>query len=147
MKFSYLSMLAFTSVVVGQVNLHPNTASTKCLEVRGDVRENGTPVQIFDCNNSPAQLWQLNVGLTAVRLANSTFCLDASATPVNGTAMKIWECFDNLPAQQWFLTSDARIALSNQGLCLDLTNGNLTNTNVVQVWKCTDGDVNQIWVQ
>ncbi|KXN92874.1 hypothetical protein AN958_07083 [Leucoagaricus sp. SymC.cos] len=99
----------------------------------------------FDCNGTPAQLWVLNQNQTAVRLANSPFCLDAGATPGNGTPMKIWECFDNLPAQQWFLTVDDRIALFNQGLCLDLTNGDLTNTNVVQTWKCTNGDVNQIW--
>ncbi|KAJ8701683.1 hypothetical protein PTI98_000445 [Pleurotus ostreatus] len=77
--------------------------------------------------------------------------------------MKIWECFDNLPAQQWFLTADDRIALENQGtlylyfqdfcsthrqslgLCLDLTNGNVTNGNQVQTWQCTDNDINQAW--
>lgn len=37
--------------------------------------------------------------------------------------MKIWQCYDNLPAQQWFYTGDNRVALTNRGLCLDLTNG------------------------
>ncbi|KAF9495580.1 hypothetical protein BDN71DRAFT_1447228 [Pleurotus eryngii] len=60
--------------------------------------------------------------------------------------MKIWECFDNLPAQQWFLTVDDRIALENQGLCLDLINGNVTNGNQVQTWQCTDNDINQAWL-
>lgn len=88
----------------------------------------------FDCNGSAAQLWQLNLGQTAVRLANTNFCLDAgqgmsippsrthkrlvnlcNKAPTNGTQMKIWECFADLPAQEWFLTSDARIALLNQG--------------------------------
>ena len=31
------------------------------------------------------------------------------------------------------------------GQCLDLTNGNLTNENVIQTWACTSGDTNQIW--
>lgn len=37
--------------------------------------------------------------------------------------MKIWQCYDGLAAQQWYYTGDNRIALTNQGLCLDLTNG------------------------
>lgn len=36
--------------------------------------------------------------------------------------MKIWQCFDNLPAQQWFLTTDARIALFGKG-ALDVRDG------------------------
>lgn len=47
MKFSYLSALALASTVVGQTVLHPNTATNKCLEVRGNVQENGTPVQMY----------------------------------------------------------------------------------------------------
>jgi hypothetical protein len=31
----------------------------------------------FDCNGTPAQLWDLTAGATAVRLANSPYCLDA----------------------------------------------------------------------
>jgi hypothetical protein len=35
--------------------------------------------------------------------------------PANGVGLKIWQCFDNLPAQQWFYTDDNRIALEGQG--------------------------------
>lgn len=31
------------------------------------------------------------------------------------------------------------------GLCLDLTNGDLTDGNPVQTWQCTDGNPNQVW--
>jgi len=34
--------------------------------------------------------------------------------------MKIWQCFDNLPAQDWFYTDDKRIALTNQGTTVHL---------------------------
>jgi len=91
------------------------------------------------------------------------------AAPGNGVGMKIWQCYDNLPAQQWHYTDDNRIALENQGQdvilsmycllfisamlticsrqgqCLDLTNGMLTNGNQVQTWQCTDFSTNQIW--
>lgn len=71
--------------------------------------------------------------------------------------MKIWQCYDNLPAQQWFYTGDNRVALTNRGLCLDLTDGacffrvdtdyqgKKTNANVMQTWECTPGNTNQIW--
>ena len=29
--------------------------------------------------------------------------------------MKIWQCYDNLPAQAWYYTDDERIALTGQG--------------------------------
>ncbi|KAF4573626.1 Ricin B lectin domain-containing protein [Pleurotus pulmonarius] len=124
---------------------HPIASRSKCLDVQGDVQSNGTPVQIFDCNGSPAQTWVIKPGPTKVQLAGTNFCLDAGSSPGNGVGMKIWQCFDNLPAQQWFLTDDSRIALEDQGLCLDLTNGNLTNGNQVQTWQCTDNNNNQVW--
>jgi hypothetical protein len=50
MKFSYLFAPAFVPAILGQVmsvQLHPNTDNTKCLDVRGDVRANGTHVQMY----------------------------------------------------------------------------------------------------
>ena len=35
--------------------------------------------------------------------------------------------------------------MNSTGQCLDLTNGVLTNSNQVQIWKCTDHNTNQIW--
>ena len=71
-----------------------------------------------------------------------------SATgPANGVGMKIWTCFNNLPAQQWFYTNDNRVALENQGFCLDLTNGVLSNGNQLQTWQCTNNNNNQVWTE
>ena len=30
--------------------------------------------------------------------------------------MKIWQCYDNLPAQAWFYTADNRVALTGKGM-------------------------------
>jgi len=125
--------------------LHPNGNSKKCLDVRGAVFANGTPVQIYDCNGTKAQKWVINRANTKLRVAGTNFCLDAGTNPVSGTYMKIWKCYDNLPAQAWHYTNDNRIALTGRGQCLDLTNGVLTNSNRAQIWKCTDHNTNQIW--
>ncbi|TFK44016.1 ricin B lectin domain-containing protein, partial [Crucibulum laeve] len=76
----------------------------------------------------------------------SGFCLDAGSNPASGVGMKIWTCYDNLPAQQWTYTSDNYVRL--MGLvhqCLDLTNDDLTNSNQVQTWQCSGGNNNQLW--
>jgi hypothetical protein len=117
----------------------------KCLDVKGGVLANGTPVQIYDCNGSPAQQWFIKIGSTKIKLAGTDFCLDAGTSPANGVQLKIWQCYDNLPSQQWSYTNDHRIALENQGFCVDLENGITTNGNKVQIWKCADNDSNQIW--
>ena len=103
----------------------------------------------YDCNGTPAQDWTVitGEGPTKVQLAGTNFCLDAGSNPGNGVGMKIWTCFNNLPAQQWFYTGDNRIALENKGLCLDLTNGNLYNGNQVQTWQCGNGNTNQVWTR
>ncbi|EAU89191.1 G-X-X-X-Q-X-W domain-containing protein [Coprinopsis cinerea okayama7 len=127
------------------VEVKPNFNENKCLDVQGAVFANGTPVQVYDCNGTNAQKWVLSQGSTKVRVADTNFCLDAGSTPGNGVPMKIWQCYDNLPAQQWFYTLDYRLALEGQGQCLDLTDGDLANGNVVQTWQCSNGNNNQVW--
>ncbi|GLB34535.1 putative G-X-X-X-Q-X-W domain-containing protein [Lyophyllum shimeji] len=127
------------------VTLHPNGNAGKCLDVRGAVYANGTPVQIYDCNGTGAQKWRLTRGNTKVQVAGTNFCLDAGSAPASGVGLKIWTCYENLAAQSWYYTNDNRVALFNQGQCVDLTNGVLTNSNQVQTWQCTDNNTNQIW--
>jgi len=125
---------------------HPNNINSKCLDVKGAVFANGTPVQIFDCNGSKAQQWIYNNGNTKFQLAGTNFCLDAtSGTPADGTKMKIWQCYDNLPAQAWFYSSSRTLKLQSANECLDLPNGFTTNANQLQVFQCFQGSTNQIW--
>ncbi|KAH6867250.1 ricin B lectin domain-containing protein, partial [Coprinopsis sp. MPI-PUGE-AT-0042] len=99
-----------------QTVIHPGFNNPgKCLDVRGGTFANGTPVQIYDCNGTPAQNWTINHGPTKIQLAGTSFCMDAGSSPGNGVGLKIWQCYDGLPAQQWFVTDDYRIALEGQG--------------------------------
>ncbi|KAF9447929.1 carbohydrate-binding module family 13 protein, partial [Macrolepiota fuliginosa MF-IS2] len=129
--------------------LNPNGNGNKCVDVKNSVFANGTAVQIYDCNRTPAQQWVASMGPTTVRLANTNFCLDSTtAAPANGTPMRIWQCIDNLATQQWNFTATltgGRFTLNNQGICLDLRNaGDVTNGNVVQAWNCLHNTY-QIW--
>ncbi|KAF9041471.1 ricin B lectin domain-containing protein [Panaeolus papilionaceus] len=122
-----------------------NFNPSKCLDVRGAVYANGTPVQIYDCNGTGAQRWVIKRGSTKVQVAGKNFCLDAGSAPASGVGMKIWQCYDNLAAQKWSFTEDNRIALEGKGQCLDLPNGVMVNSNQVQTWQCSDNNNNQVW--
>ncbi|KAF5376912.1 hypothetical protein D9615_007318 [Tricholomella constricta] len=141
------SLLVYAAATPGdQVSvIHPNGDTTKCLDVRGAIFADGTPVQIYDCNDTVAQKWNISRAETTVQLNGTNFCLDAGSNPASGVGMKIWTCYEGLPAQTWYYTDDNRIALLGQGQCLDLTNGVHVNSNQVQTWQCTDGNTNQVW--
>jgi hypothetical protein len=126
--------------------IHFNNLQNKCLDVRGAVFANGTPVQIYDCNNTPAQRWVLSEGSTKVRLAGTEYCLDSGTRAADGIQLKIWHCYDNIPAQQWYYADDNRLELDNQDFCMDLDNGITTNGHKVQTWTCACNDnKNQVW--
>lgn len=62
-------------------------------------------------------------------------CLDVTdGNTANGAKMQIYGCGSGGVGdanQQWSATADNRIAWTNMGECLDLTNGSDTNGNVV----------------
>jgi len=136
---------SFPSAPVIGKELNPNGNPNKCMDVQGGVFANGTPVQIYDCNGTPAQKWILNRGSTKVKLAAANFCLDVGTSPQSGVGMKIWQCYDDLPAQHWSYNTDNRLVVWRLGQCLDLTDGNLDNWNRLQIWQCTPNNQNQVW--
>lgn len=163
LKFLIVSVLAGRVVVVSAMappnfQIHPNGNKNKCLDVRGAVFENNTPVDM-SAHHFPnpfmtplidnllldtiATVLALKIGgflmgrqrsdwralifaltlepvrrlhpfwlvLLRIQLMAKKKILD----PSNKTPMKIYTCYDNLPAQQWFYTNDKRIALEGQG--------------------------------
>ncbi|PPR04354.1 hypothetical protein CVT24_013206 [Panaeolus cyanescens] len=128
------------------ITIHPNGNKSKCLDVRGAVFKNGTPVQIYDCNGTSAQKWVIRRGTTAIQVAGRNYCLDSSTTAKSGTKMKIWQCYPGIPAQTWSYSSlNNYISRLGADQCLDLTNGGLWNSNPVQTWRCSIDNKNQVW--
>ncbi|KAF9523206.1 ricin B lectin domain-containing protein [Crepidotus variabilis] len=125
--------------------IHPGANVDMCLDVRDYKLFDGAPVQLYDCNDTPAQKWVFTKGQTHIQLAGTKYCLDAGQAPANGQQMKIWTCFDDLRAQSFFVTDDDRISLKDQGFCMDVTKGQYFDTNPVQIWQCTDNNWNQVW--
>ncbi|CAA7262364.1 unnamed protein product [Cyclocybe aegerita] len=131
----------------GPNHIQPIKSNTKCLTVAPPI-QNGSPVSIHDCDGSGAQRWVIKRGGQQIKLSGTNWCLDAGSNPASGVGAKVWQCFDNLPAQWWVYTPDNYIRNNrahSRGFCLDLTDGDLTNGRQTQIWECASGNQNQIW--
>ncbi|KAF5327900.1 hypothetical protein D9619_004901 [Psilocybe cf. subviscida] len=137
---------AYASPRRGPVTIVPVKGANKCLDVRGANFQNGTPVQIYDCNGTNAQKWLIQRS-GHIRVSGTNFCLDAGHAPRTGVGLKIWTCIDNLRAQAWRYGANKTIKLraANLNQCVDLSGGSLANGQQTQTWNCERRHPNQMW--
>ncbi|QIB47789.1 glycosyl hydrolase family 18 protein [Streptomyces aureoverticillatus] len=115
--------------------------SGKCLDVKSGSADNGTPVQIWDCNGSDAQKWTLPGDGTARALGK---CLDvASSGTANGTLTQLWNC-NGSGAQQWRPGGDKELRNPGSDRCLDIPSSVAENGRQTQIWDCNGSDA-QKW--
>ncbi|KAJ7891699.1 carbohydrate-binding module family 13 protein [Mycena olivaceomarginata] len=136
---SFCSTGIIPNLQTGPSTIQPVGHSKKCLDIiDGSFR--------YNCNGSQAQKWIIKRGKGSVQVAGMSYCLNAGSSPGNGVGMKIWQCFDDLAAQTWFYDGVRKtFNLYNEGQCLDLTDGDLTNGHQTQTWQCTVENTNQLW--
>ncbi|MFC0844710.1 RICIN domain-containing protein [Streptomyces noboritoensis] len=123
-------------------------APGKCLDVAGGGKDNGTPVQIWNCNNDPAQDWRLYTDDSGLHLMNvgSGRCLDVDhANSANGTKIQIWGC-NQASSQTWEADVRATTSLRNTGTgkCLDLHT--FTNSQDAFLYTCNGTDAQKFKV-
>ncbi|MFB7493774.1 RICIN domain-containing protein [Streptomyces sp. NPDC056161] len=100
-------------------------ATGKCLDVAGAGMTNGTPVQIYTCNGSAAQKWQIWAsydGGYQLLNPNSGKCLEVlNGSSADGTKIDIRDCGDST-ALQWTFDVRSAGALRNAatGKCVHL---------------------------
>jgi hypothetical protein len=126
-------------VAPGKVMSGINTG--KCVDVRNSSNADGTPVQIYDCNGSGAQIWThvLN-GMTVLTALGK--CLDVTnGWGIAGTKVQLWNC-NTGSNQEWTIGSDH--TLQSLGYCLDVPGSNVGNGNQLQIWSC-NGTNAQKW--
>ncbi|MFI1711316.1 ricin-type beta-trefoil lectin domain protein [Streptomyces griseoruber] len=115
--------------------VHAHGATDKCLDVAGGKKDNGTPVQIYTCNGSVGQKWQIS-GDHLVN-PNSGKCLTVKGgASANGTAVQISTCSSST-SQNWEYGTHGTTRLFNPatGNCLDLAD--YTNSRDGRMWDCT----------
>jgi glucose/arabinose dehydrogenase/PKD repeat protein len=107
----------------------------QCLDVAGANSGNGTNVQLWECNDTGAQVWTVS-GSTIRTLGK---CLDVSGGgTADGTRVQIWDCA-GVGAQNWTIGSDGTLKNPQSGKCLDGSNAGQ------MVIKTCDGSDAQKW--
>jgi hypothetical protein len=113
----------------------------KCLDVDGAHTADGTKVQIWTCNDTPAQHWTVTPDNTLTALGK---CLDVSAAgTTDGTRVQLWTC-NGTGAQQWTPHADGTLRNPRSGKCLDASGATWNDGTPVHLWTCHTGP-NQKW--
>jgi glucose/arabinose dehydrogenase/type 1 glutamine amidotransferase len=112
----------------------------KCLDVAGGNSADGTQVQLFGCNSSPAQTWTVS----GQQLKVLGKCLDiAGGSTADGAKIQLWSC-NGSGAQNWVPQADGSLKNPQSNKCLDVAGSNSADGTVVTLWTCS-GDANQKW--
>jgi endo-1,4-beta-xylanase len=110
--------------------------SGRCIDVPNASHNNGTRVQLYDCNGQTNQAWTLTSSKQLTVYGN--MCLDAAGSG-NASAVQIYSC-NGQTNQQWHVNSNGTITGGQSGRCLDVWGTG--NGQQVQIYDC-NGQANQ----
>ena len=119
----------------------PLAADTRfCLDVANGGTENGTPVQLFWCNNLPTQNW---------KFVNGSFqalgkCLTVNDDLANGSPVQLADCKEAARGQQFGPGDNGGLRVVGSNKCIDLPSGTIANFTPLQLYDCSGGP-NQNW--
>jgi hypothetical protein len=122
--------LPLTTTVLGSGGL--------CLDVANARSDNGTEIQIANCNDSAAQVWTLGADLSFQALGK---CMDVATD--SGPPMQLQDC-DGGTGQRWTWKS-GRIVNADSGFCLDVNGGITTQDRTSAVVGGCQGTRSQTW--
>jgi prepilin-type N-terminal cleavage/methylation domain-containing protein len=101
----------------------------------------GTRIQIYGCNGSNAQDWELSGKDGTIRPTyNMGLCLNHNGRGVQLTV----ETCNGSNMQQWTRSNDGVFHSTGSGYCIDDANFGTGNGNAIQSWDCS-GNTAQIW--
>ena len=125
-------------------------STTKCLNVSGGNRADGTKIQLWDCNGSGAQNWSIPSEDKTLRALGKCLGVVSGGT-ASGTPVVLWTC-DGTGSQQWDLVKingQPRLKNPQSDKCLDVRGGHTDNGTEVRIYDCFDpsGSINnaQVW--
>ena len=114
-----------------------------CLDIRSSGTADGTPVQIWGCDNTAAQDWTLVPGAGGTLQALGK-CLDVTNSgTADGTLVQLWDCNDT-GAQRWIPGADGSLVNPESGRCLDDPGSSTTEGTQLQIFDC-NGTNAQNW--
>lgn len=116
------------------------TRAGTCLDVSGGSSAPGTPVQVWDCADVPAQSWTYD-GSALTALGSCLTLADDSGA--DGTGVRIEDC-QGLATQTWVRTTRSQFYNPASGKCLDSVGGATASGTPVHLWTCHSG-ASQRW--
>ncbi|WP_328971876.1 ricin-type beta-trefoil lectin domain protein [Streptomyces sp. NBC_00239] len=129
------------SVTASKVPVRYAPSPDTCVDAPGNNSGNGMHHQMYGCNGTPAQQFDVNANGT---LTHNGQCTAASGNQTtSGTAIIFWGCL-NEGGQQWLPRADGSIYNPQSGMCLDLPWGNRNWGTQLQLFGC-NGTAAQRW--
>jgi beta-glucosidase len=112
-----------------------------CVDVRAASSADNTPVQIFTCNGTVAQVWTVAAGNTLQAMGK---CLDVTGGgTANATKVVLFGC-NGTGAQVWQPQSNGSLLNPQSGRCLDDPGATTASGTQLQIWDC-NGTNAQNW--
>jgi Ricin-type beta-trefoil lectin domain/PQQ-like domain/Abnormal spindle-like microcephaly-assoc'd, ASPM-SPD-2-Hydin len=119
----------------------PIRSSFGCIDLYGNIRQDGATVDLWGCNGSGAQDLTFGAaGSLRIGPANSMWCLGAAGGgTVPGTRVKLYTC-DGSAGQRFRWGSSARLLNPVSKLCLQPLQGSSFQGTVLVLASCTSAD-------
>ncbi len=106
----------------------------KCVDVDHASSADGTKVQVWSCNGSPAQTWTAP-GDGSLRALGK--CLDVIDSGTgNGSKLQLWTCNGGAPQQWTYSVATGALRNPASGRCLDDPNSSTVDGTQWQIWDC-----------
>jgi hypothetical protein len=107
----------------------------KCVDVRGANSADATPVQLYDCNGTNAQMWTVAPDGTLQAFGKCLDIIDDGT--IASTKVQLWPC-NGGGQQQWVPQANGSLFNPQSGLCLDVPYADASSGNQLQIWYCND---------
>jgi Ricin-type beta-trefoil lectin domain/Glycosyl hydrolases family 16 len=114
-----------------------------CLDDHGSSTTNLNEVDVYTCNGTGAQSWDVEPGGTVVSSLGG--CLDVlHSGTASGTTVDFYQC-NGTGAQQWAAGADGSLVNPESGLCLTDPDASTTSPTQLVISSCT-GAADQDWI-
>ncbi|MDA5279973.1 LamG-like jellyroll fold domain-containing protein [Streptomyces sp. Isolate_45] len=120
-----------------RTSLVSGVSDTKCVDDSMGGTADGNRIQIWDCNGSAPQQFELRENGELRVLGR---CVDA---PENSILVQLWTCNGTGP-QQWLPLADGSLYNPMSKRCMDLPSSRTDNGIQLQLWEC-NGTNAQLW--
>jgi hypothetical protein len=140
---SVKSLLGSYHAGTGPVRVAPNGSTVRCINDTRNSTANGTPVDLYTCENVASETGWSYTPSGAPGLPNTInihgLCMYASGNPIrSGAKVGLYQC-NSAASEKWYLAGFGAIVQASSGLCLNDPGSSLANNVQLTVATCNGG--------